>query len=150
MAPQERGQSQPLANQPNLNPWFSVVARKFYVNQLRDILTTLTIHHTLVYSSANILSYFIVCHFCWSVCVSYYFSYLWLFCQGGTVIGSARCQDFRSKEGRAKAACNLVKLGITNLCVIGGDGSLTGANEFRNEWSELLQVLLKAGRICWV
>uniref|UniRef100_A0A672ND78 ATP-dependent 6-phosphofructokinase, muscle type-like n=1 Tax=Sinocyclocheilus grahami TaxID=75366 RepID=A0A672ND78_SINGR len=30
---------------------------------------------------------------------------------GGTVIGSARCQDFRSKEGRAKAACNLVKLG---------------------------------------
>ncbi|KAI2663700.1 ATP-dependent 6-phosphofructokinase, muscle type [Labeo rohita] len=55
---------------------------------------------------------------------------------GGTVIGSARCQDFRSKEGRAKAACNLVKLGITNLCVIGGDGSLTGANEFRNEWTE--------------
>uniref|UniRef100_A0A9J8CTK5 Phosphofructokinase, muscle b n=1 Tax=Cyprinus carpio carpio TaxID=630221 RepID=A0A9J8CTK5_CYPCA len=66
---------------------------------------------------------------------------------GGTVIGSARCQDFRSKEGRAKAACNLVKLGITNLCVIGGDGSLTGANEFRNEWSELLQILLKAGKI---
>lgn len=72
--------------------------------------------------------------------------YLCLFCQGGTVIGSARCQDFRSKEGRAKAACNLVKLGITNLCVIGGDGSLTGANEFRNEWSELLQILLKAGK----
>uniref|UniRef100_A0A672T097 ATP-dependent 6-phosphofructokinase, muscle type-like n=1 Tax=Sinocyclocheilus grahami TaxID=75366 RepID=A0A672T097_SINGR len=67
--------------------------------------------------------------------------------KGGTVIGSARCQDFRSKEGRAKAACNLVKLGITNLCVIGGDGSLTGANEFRNEWSELLQILLKAGKI---
>ncbi|TRY54956.1 hypothetical protein DNTS_020719 [Danionella cerebrum] len=66
---------------------------------------------------------------------------------GGTVIGSARCQDFRSKEGRAKAACNLVKLGITNLCVIGGDGSLTGANEFRNEWSELLQILLKGGKI---
>ncbi|KAK2889350.1 hypothetical protein Q8A67_014725 [Cirrhinus molitorella] len=66
---------------------------------------------------------------------------------GGTVIGSARCQDFRSKEGRAKAACNLVKLGITNLCVIGGDGSLTGANEFRSEWSELLQILLKAGKI---
>uniref|UniRef100_A0A673MB25 6-phosphofructokinase n=1 Tax=Sinocyclocheilus rhinocerous TaxID=307959 RepID=A0A673MB25_9TELE len=66
--------------------------------------------------------------------------------KGGTVIGSARCQDFRSKEGRAKAACNLVKLGITNLCVIGGDGSLTGANEFRNEWSELLQILLKEAK----
>uniref|UniRef100_A0A8B9LQQ2 6-phosphofructokinase n=1 Tax=Astyanax mexicanus TaxID=7994 RepID=A0A8B9LQQ2_ASTMX len=66
---------------------------------------------------------------------------------GGTVIGSARCKDFHTKEGRTKAACNLVKLGITNLCVIGGDGSLTGANEFRTEWSELLQILLKAGKI---
>ncbi|XP_061834538.1 phosphofructokinase, muscle b [Nerophis lumbriciformis] len=66
---------------------------------------------------------------------------------GGTVIGSARCQDFRTKEGRTKAAYNLVKLGITNLCVIGGDGSLTGANQFRTEWSELLADLIKAGKI---
>jgi len=66
---------------------------------------------------------------------------------GGTVIGSARCQDFREKQGRTKAACNLVKLGITNLCVIGGDGSLTGANQFRTEWSELLSDLVKAGKI---
>ncbi|XP_047203323.1 phosphofructokinase, muscle b isoform X1 [Girardinichthys multiradiatus] len=66
---------------------------------------------------------------------------------GGTVIGSARCQDFRTKEGRTKAACNLVKLGITNLCVIGGDGSLTGANQFRTEWKELLADLVKAGKI---
>ncbi|XP_076012818.1 phosphofructokinase, muscle b [Genypterus blacodes] len=66
---------------------------------------------------------------------------------GGTVIGSARCLDFRSKEGRTKAACNLVKLGITNLCVIGGDGSLTGANFFRTEWHELLTDLVKAGKI---
>lgn len=65
--------------------------------------------------------------------------------QGGTVIGSARCQDFRTKEGRTKAAFNLVKLGITNLCVIGGDGSLTGANQFRTEWRELLADLVKAG-----
>ncbi|XP_078545041.1 ATP-dependent 6-phosphofructokinase, muscle type-like isoform X2 [Lissotriton helveticus] len=66
---------------------------------------------------------------------------------GGTVIGSARCQDFRAREGRLKAACNLVKKGITNLCVIGGDGSLTGADTFRAEWSGLLADLLKAGRI---
>ncbi|KAJ1160151.1 hypothetical protein NDU88_000653 [Pleurodeles waltl] len=66
---------------------------------------------------------------------------------GGTVIGSARCQDFRTREGRLKAACNLVKKGITNLCVIGGDGSLTGADTFRAEWSGLLADLLKAGRI---
>merc|ERR1711970_168639 len=66
---------------------------------------------------------------------------------GGTVIGSARCMDFRAREGRTKAAYNLVKLGITNLCVIGGDGSLTGANQFRTEWSELLADLMKAGKI---
>lgn len=35
--------------------------------------------------------------------------------QGGTVIGSARCQDFRCREGRCKAAKNMVTLGITNL-----------------------------------
>ncbi|KAM3871823.1 phosphofructokinase, muscle a isoform 2-T2 [Diretmus argenteus] len=66
---------------------------------------------------------------------------------GGTVIGSARCKDFRAREGRMKAACNLVKLGITNLCVIGGDGSLTGANAFRTEWNGLLVDLVKAGKI---
>uniref|UniRef100_A0A8C0HPI2 6-phosphofructokinase type A n=1 Tax=Buteo japonicus TaxID=224669 RepID=A0A8C0HPI2_9AVES len=64
---------------------------------------------------------------------------------GGTVIGSARCQDFRTREGRLKAARNLVKRGITNLCVIGGDGSLTGADTFRAEWSSLLAELVKVG-----
>lgn len=65
--------------------------------------------------------------------------------QGGTVIGSARCQDFRGREGRLRAARNLVKRGITNLCVIGGDGSLTGADTFRAEWGGLLAELLKTG-----
>uniref|UniRef100_A0A7M4FVG7 6-phosphofructokinase n=1 Tax=Crocodylus porosus TaxID=8502 RepID=A0A7M4FVG7_CROPO len=69
------------------------------------------------------------------------------FPQGGTVIGSARCQDFRTREGRLKAARNLVKRGITNLCVIGGDGSLTGADTFRAEWSGLLADLVKTGGI---
>nr|XP_009671356.1 PREDICTED: ATP-dependent 6-phosphofructokinase, muscle type [Struthio camelus australis] len=66
---------------------------------------------------------------------------------GGTVIGSARCQDFRTREGRLQAARNLVKRGITNLCVIGGDGSLTGADTFRAEWSSLLAELVKTGGI---
>ncbi|NP_001341675.1 ATP-dependent 6-phosphofructokinase, muscle type isoform 7 [Homo sapiens] len=66
---------------------------------------------------------------------------------GGTVIGSARCKDFREREGRLRAAYNLVKRGITNLCVIGGDGSLTGADTFRSEWSDLLSDLQKAGKI---
>uniref|UniRef100_UPI0037E7DE8A ATP-dependent 6-phosphofructokinase, platelet type isoform X3 n=1 Tax=Semicossyphus pulcher TaxID=241346 RepID=UPI0037E7DE8A len=66
---------------------------------------------------------------------------------GGTVIGSARCKEFRSHEGRLKAAHNLVQHGITNLCVIGGDGSLTGANLFREEWSGLLGELVEQGLI---
>jgi 6-phosphofructokinase 1 len=67
--------------------------------------------------------------------------------RGGTVIGSARCMDFKEREGRLKAACNLIKRGITNLVVIGGDGSLTGANLFRVEWNSLLDELLQTGRI---
>uniref|UniRef100_A0A8B9KKL1 6-phosphofructokinase n=1 Tax=Astyanax mexicanus TaxID=7994 RepID=A0A8B9KKL1_ASTMX len=67
--------------------------------------------------------------------------------EGGTVIGSARCKEFRTHEGRLKAAHNLVQRGITNLCVIGGDGSLTGANLFREEWSGLLNELVQQGLI---
>lgn len=79
-------------------------------------------------------------------------SFVWLISvralpQGGTVIGSARCKEFRTHEGRLKAALNLVQRSITNLCVIGGDGSLTGANLFREEWSGLLDELLKKGDV---
>ncbi|XP_069770779.1 ATP-dependent 6-phosphofructokinase, platelet type-like isoform X4 [Narcine bancroftii] len=66
---------------------------------------------------------------------------------GGTVIGSARCKQFRTHEGRLQAAHNLIKHGISNLCVIGGDGSLTGANLFREEWKGLLEELTEAGKI---
>lgn len=65
--------------------------------------------------------------------------------QGGTIIGSARCQAFTTREGRRAAAYNLVQRGITNLCVIGGDGSLTGANIFRSEWGGLLEELVREG-----
>ena len=67
--------------------------------------------------------------------------------QGGTVIGSARCKSFMTREGRIAAAFNLVKKGITNLCVCGGDGSLTGANIFRSEWSSLLDELVQKGEL---
>ncbi|XP_072364399.1 ATP-dependent 6-phosphofructokinase, platelet type-like isoform X5 [Scyliorhinus torazame] len=66
---------------------------------------------------------------------------------GGTVIGSARCKDFRTREGRKQAAHNLIKHGISNLCVIGGDGSLTGANLFREDWKGLLEELIEEGTI---
>jgi len=42
---------------------------------------------------------------------------------GGTIIGSARCQAFREREGRLIAAHNLIQNGIDGLIVVGGDGS---------------------------
>ncbi|XP_070534871.1 ATP-dependent 6-phosphofructokinase, muscle type-like isoform X6 [Ptychodera flava] len=66
---------------------------------------------------------------------------------GGTVIGSARCKDFREREGRKTACFNLVRRGISNLVVIGGDGSLTGANLFKQEWSQLITELKNEGKI---
>jgi 6-phosphofructokinase 1 len=63
--------------------------------------------------------------------------------KGGTIIGSARCDEFRQRNGRLKAAKNLVKCGIDNLVCIGGDGTLTGANLFRQEWNSLLEELLQ-------
>jgi len=67
--------------------------------------------------------------------------------RGGTVIGSARCMDFKTREGSLKAAKNLLDRGITNLAIIGGDGSLTGANRFRTEWSSLVKELVDTGKI---
>ena len=67
--------------------------------------------------------------------------------QGGTVIGSARCTDFMSRDGRRRAAFNLVQTRITNLICIGGDGSLTGANIFLQEWSSLLDELVSEGTL---
>ena len=61
------------------------------------------------------------------------------------MIGSARCPDFMTREGRRKAAFNLVMRGVTNLVCIGGDGSLTGANIFHQEWSSLLEQLVNEG-----
>jgi 6-phosphofructokinase 1 len=67
--------------------------------------------------------------------------------KGGTVIGSARCEEFRHRSGRLKAAANLIKHGITNLVCIGGDGSLTGADLFRKEWPSLLEELCTTKKI---
>jgi 6-phosphofructokinase 1 len=65
--------------------------------------------------------------------------------KGGTAIGTARSEAFRTREGRRRAARNLVERGIDALVVIGGDGSLTGADMFRREWPELLDELVDAG-----
>src|SRR5262245_38342813 len=67
--------------------------------------------------------------------------------KGGTAIGTARSKQFRTREGRRAAAYNMVERGIDALVVIGGDGSLTGANLFRREWAGLLAELVNVGKI---
>ena len=49
--------------------------------------------------------------------------------KGGTVLGSARCPEFKTNEGRAKALRNLREHEIEGLMIIGGNGSQTGAYE---------------------
>jgi len=61
--------------------------------------------------------------------------------KGGTIIGTARCKEFRERAGRLKAAYHLIERKIDNLVVIGGDGSLTGANLFSEEWPSLINEL---------
>jgi 6-phosphofructokinase 1 len=67
--------------------------------------------------------------------------------RGGTVLGTARSAEFRTRDGRRQAAHNLVERGIDALVVIGGDGSLTGANLFREEWPGLLAELVDHGAL---
>ena len=66
---------------------------------------------------------------------------------GGTVIGTARCDEFRTRVGRLRAAQNLVEHDIDRLIVMGGDGSLTAADLLHREWPELIAELEEQGRI---
>lgn len=47
--------------------------------------------------------------------------------KGGTILQSARCPEFKTPEGQAKAKAQLEKLGLNGLVIIGGDGSFRGA-----------------------
>jgi len=53
--------------------------------------------------------------------------------RGGTILKTARCEEFRSPEGRQTAYNNLVAAQIDGVVVIGGDGSFTGARLFNEE-----------------
>ncbi|MDD2514655.1 MAG: 6-phosphofructokinase [Proteiniphilum sp.] len=55
--------------------------------------------------------------------------------QGGTILKTARSLEFMTEEGRRIAYENMQKHGIDALVVIGGDGSLTGASIFANEYN---------------
>lgn len=66
---------------------------------------------------------------------------------GGTVIGTARSERFRTREGRLQAAFHFLAHGIDSLVVIGGDGSLTGAALLHQEWPSLVEELSASGRV---
>ena len=54
--------------------------------------------------------------------------------RGGTILKTARSQAFTTPEGRKKAYEVMQKENINALVVIGGDGSLTGARIFAEEY----------------
>ena len=66
--------------------------------------------------------------------------------EGGTLIGTARCMAFMERPGRLQAANNMIEKGIDALVICGGDGSLTGADKFRDEWPSLMDELVSTGR----
>lgn len=53
--------------------------------------------------------------------------------RGGTILRTARSEQFLTPEGRAKAFSNVKRFGIQGLVVIGGDGSFRGARTFSQE-----------------
>jgi 6-phosphofructokinase 1 len=55
--------------------------------------------------------------------------------QGGTILKSARCAEFRTPEGRKQAYDNMTAANIDALVVIGGDGTFTGARIFAQEYN---------------
>lgn len=54
--------------------------------------------------------------------------------QGGTILKTARCQEFHTKEGRKRAYETLKKYSIDAMVVIGGNGSFTAADEFSKRY----------------
>ena len=54
--------------------------------------------------------------------------------KGGTFLKTARSKEFMTPEGRAKAFASLQRFGVDALIVIGGNGSLAGAQDFAREY----------------
>ncbi|MBI5687754.1 MAG: 6-phosphofructokinase [Verrucomicrobia bacterium] len=51
-----------------------------------------------------------------------------IICRGGTILKSSRCPEFKTQEGRAKAAANLRAAGVDGIIGIGGNGTSEGAH----------------------
>ncbi|CAI5444863.1 unnamed protein product [Caenorhabditis angaria] len=66
---------------------------------------------------------------------------------GGSFIGTSRCDEFRTYDGRKKAAKQMYERQMFNLVVIGGDGSLTGAQKLKEDWMKIGEELFAEGNI---
>lgn len=55
--------------------------------------------------------------------------------RGGTILKTARSEEFRTPEGRKQAYAHLQERGIDGLIAIGGDGTFTGALTFGQEYN---------------
>ncbi len=53
--------------------------------------------------------------------------------RGGIFLGAGRCQEFMTREGRAKGGEVLRRAGIDGLIALGGDGTLRGAMDMARE-----------------
>ncbi|MFW5985293.1 MAG: 6-phosphofructokinase [Halanaerobiaceae bacterium] len=53
--------------------------------------------------------------------------------KGGTMLLSARCEEFKTEEGMATALENMQKEGIEGLVTIGGDGTMRGTEEINRD-----------------
>jgi len=54
--------------------------------------------------------------------------------EGGTILKTSRCEEFKSKEGQKKAVAQLKKRKIDGLVVMGGNGSFKGAHKLAADW----------------
>lgn len=67
--------------------------------------------------------------------------------RGGTAIGTARSEEFRTRTAAGPPPGTWSSVASTHSLVIGGDGSLMGADLFRREWPDLLAELVDADEI---
>ena len=54
--------------------------------------------------------------------------------KGGTILKTARCAEFRTEEGQARAYGTIKKFGIDGLVIIGGNGSFSAGHEFYKKY----------------
>jgi 6-phosphofructokinase 1 len=60
--------------------------------------------------------------------------------KGGTILLTARCEDFKYEEGQKEAIANLIKNNCDGLVIIGGDGSFRGAQEISDRGVQVIGI----------